>query len=256
LPPGSYDCEIFNGEELIAKRKIDVLNEKNFEVVTKSEALFLYVLVIIFIILIIISLFVSFKKNNISFFLKFLAIGITIIALFSPWWAINGSSDNYSETSTNLFLIPTKMVTISSSENVTAGEVVLLDETFKFVIDLLPVIIVIGLLCIVTSMLLNKYNKKRASFIVFILTLIIFVGTIMAFYFAMSEFANTTVGSLYGNGNLDITIPGEKMYVTMHCSWGPSAGFYLLLISIVVLVINFLFNLKTINFINKKNYKL
>lgn len=256
LPPGSYDCEIYNGEDLIAKRKIDVLNENNFDVVTKSEPLFLYVLVIIFIILIIISFFVGFKKKNISFFLKFLAIGITIIALFSSWWNINGSSDNYPETSTNLFLMPTKMTTISSSENVTAGEVVLLDETFKFVIDLIPIVIVIGLLCIVTSMLLNKYNKKRESFIVFILALIIFVGATMTFYFAMSEFANTTVGSFYGNGDLDIAIPGEKMYVTMQCSWSPSAGFYLLIISIAVLVISFLFDSKTINFFNKKNYKL
>jgi len=254
LPPASYDCEIYNGEELVAKRKIDVLNEKIYDVATKSEPLFLNVLIIIFVILIIMSVFVSFRKKDIGFFLKFLVIGITIIALFSPWWSINGSSNNQSETSTNLFLMPTKMVTISSNENVSAGEIASLNETFTFVIDLLPIIIVIGFLCIVTSMLLDKYNKKRFSLIVFVLALIIFIGSILTFSYAISEFTNTTVGSFYGEGFLDIAIPGEKMYVTMPCSWGPGIGFYLLFISIAVLIVNFLLYLKKILF--KKNLKL
>jgi hypothetical protein len=60
----------------------------------------------------------------------------------------------------------------------------------------------------------------------------------------MSEFTKTTVGSFYGNGALDIVIPGEKMYVNMFCSWSPSIGFYLLIISIAVLVVDFLLYLK------------
>jgi len=248
LPPASYDCEIYIGEELVAKRKIDVLNEKTYDIATKSEPVFLNVLITIFIILIIVSVFVSFKKKDKGFFLKFFAIGIIIIALFSPWWSINGSSDNQSETSTNLFLMPTKMITISSSGNVTAGGIASLDKTFTFVLDLLPIIIVIGFLCIVTSMLLSKYNKKRLSLIVFIFALIIFIGSILIFSYSTSEFAKTTVGSFYGSGPLDIDIPGEKMFVTMSCSWSPSIGFFLLLISIIFLSVDFLLNLKKILF--------
>lgn len=255
LPPGSYDCEIYNDKELVAKRKIEVLNKINYEVVTRSEPLFLNVLIIIFIILFLFSVLVSFKKKDFGFFLKFFAIGITIISIFSPWWSINGFS-NQSETSTNLFLIPTKMVTIFSNENITAGELSSLDETFTFAINLIPIIIIIGLLGIVTVMLLNKYNKKRLSLFVFILTLIIFVSSIFIFYYAMSEFTKTTVGSFYGNGNLDITIPGEKMFITWFCNWNPSSGFYLFLISIIVLIFNLVIDLKAKNFFYKKNYKV
>jgi hypothetical protein len=191
-----------------------------------------------------VSAFVSFRKKDLGFFLKFFAIAITIIALMSPWWSINGSSDNLSETSTNLFLMPTKMVTIYSSENVTAGEIASLDETFEFVLNLLPIILVIGFLCIAMSLLLNKYEKKRLSLFIFILTLIIFIGSMLTFSYAISEFAQTTVGSFYGTGNLDIAIPGEKMYVTIPCSWSPSIGYYLLLISTIALVVNFLLLLK------------
>jgi len=142
--------------------------------------------------------------------------------------------------------MPTKMVTIYSGENVSAGEILSLDKTFTFVIDLIPILIVIGFLLIVISMILNKFNKKGLSLIVFVLALIIFVGSIVTFSIAVSEFTNTTVGSFYGNGDLDIAIPGEKMYVTMSCSWSPSIGFYLLFISFVVLIVNFLLYLKKI----------
>jgi hypothetical protein len=250
LPPAFYDCEIYDGEKLVAKRKIDVLNENTYDVVTKSEPIFLNVLIIIFILLIIISVIVSFKKKDKRFFLKFFAIALTIIALLSPWWSINGYSSNHSETSTNLFLMPTKMVTISSSVNVTAGEIASLDETFTLVLNLLPIIIITGFLCIVLSMLLEKYNKKRLTLIVFIFALIIFISSILIYSYSMSEFAKTTVGGFFGSGPLEIVIPGEKMFVTMSCSWGPSIGFFLLLTSIIFLSIDFLFYLKK-TFFNK-----
>ncbi|MDH7507615.1 MAG: hypothetical protein QHH15_07540, partial [Candidatus Thermoplasmatota archaeon] len=226
LPPGSYDCEIYNNKNLVAKRKFDVLNEKSYDVVTISEPIFLNVLIIIFSVLILFSVFVGFKKKDAGFFLKFFAIAIAVISLFYPWWSLNGSSINQYEITTNVFLMPVKMVTIFSSENVTAGETALLNETFTFVIYLLPIIIVTGFLGIVISMILNKYDKKRLSVIVFILTLIIFIGTLMVFYFAMSEFTSSTVGSFYGQGDLEISIPGEKMFVTMLCTWRPGIGFY------------------------------
>ena len=248
LPPGAYYCEIYYGEELVAKRKIDIVNEKTYDVATKSEPAFLNVILVIFIILIILSAYISFKKKDMGFFLKFLALGLIIIALLSPWWSINGYTDYSSETSTNLFLMPTKMVTIYSSENVTAGEIGSLVKIFEFVLNFIPIMVVIGFLCFSINMILNKYNKIRFSLITFILTLMIFIGCIIIFSYAMSEFANTTVGSFYGNGILDVAIPGEKMYVDMSCNWGPAIGFYLFLISIIALVINFILDLRKILF--------
>jgi len=94
---------------------------------------------------------------------------------------------------------------------------------------------------------------------VFILAILIYIGSIVVFSYAMSELANETVGSFIGDGNLDVSIPGEKLYETISCSWGPSIGFYLLLCSIGVLIFAFyLITRKTIfkklkkRFSNKK----
>ena len=64
----------------------------------------------------------------------------------------------------------------------------------------------------------------------------------------MSEVANAIVGSFFGSGNLDISIPGESAFVTMSCSWGPGLGFYLFLSSFIILGIVLFLNIKPENF--------
>ena len=123
IPPGSYNCNIYYGDELIVDRKIEVLTEKNCELVTTNEPLLPAVITGLTIILIIGIAFLSYRKKDVTFFLKILAILIVVLAIVSPWWALHGSSsDPYIETSTKLFLMPTKMVIITSDDNVTAGE--------------------------------------------------------------------------------------------------------------------------------------
>jgi hypothetical protein len=55
---------------------------------------------------------------------------------------------------------------------------------------------------------------------------------------------NSAAGSIFGNGDLEISIPGENMYETLSCSWGLSIGFYLLLISIGILIIAIVLDIK------------
>jgi hypothetical protein len=50
----------------------------------------------------------------------------------------------------------------------------------------------------------------------------------------MSEIASVGVGGLLGSGNLDITIPGEGTYESVFCSWGPSIGLYLYVLSAII----------------------
>jgi hypothetical protein len=52
----------------------------------------------------------------------------------------------------------------------------------------------------------------------------------------MSGLAEAGVGSFIGEGSLDIAIPGEETGVTIYSNWGPSIGFYVYVISIVILV--------------------
>jgi hypothetical protein len=242
VPPGTYDCKIYSGEVLIGKRKIEVLSENSQDIATKSEPLIPFIIIGLAIVMIIGALYISYRKKDLKFFLKILAAGIAIIAILSPLWAINGSTQGKIETSTNLFLIPANMVTISSNVNATAGEISTLNDLFISVTDLLAIIVLIGVVCIPISMVLKKYNKRRISFVVLLISLIMFIGSTITFYYATSQLADLTVGSFAGSGNLDVLIPGEKMYVTIPCSWGPSAGFYLLLISTVTIVCIFCFD--------------
>jgi len=36
----------------------------------------------------------------------------------------------------------------------------------------------------------------------------------------MNELAKTGIGGFLGNGNLDVSIPGERIYATLECCWG------------------------------------
>ena len=245
IPPGNYVTMVYSNSDLVAQRRVDVLNEKKYTVVTTEEPLLPIITIASTVIILIGVAFLSYRKKDTLFFFKILAVSLAIIAIVSPWWTINGSSSGpHFETSTNMFLMPTEMVTITSNTNVTAGELASLDERFTSVIDLLPTLMTVGFICIISSIILDRYSKRRLSLLVFFLAIVIFVGSIVIFSYAMSELAKVGVGSFIGNGNLDVHILGEKMYETLSCNWGPSLGFYLLLISTIVLAFVAILKLK------------
>ncbi len=260
LPPGNYVCKIFSDTELIAKRNLEVLNEKIFTVVTTYKPSLPYIITGITTISLIGVAIVSYRRREPIFFLKVFAILIIFIAIISPWWAVYGSSSNpYVETSTEMFIKPTELVTITSNENATSGELAELKERFKneynlffttmviefkSVIELLPIVLILGLISLIMSLILSKYSKSRLSFIMFLLAIIIFIVCFIGFFYAMSEVANQTVGSFIGSGNLEVNIPGENFYETISCNWGPSIGFYLLFSSIIILIFTFYLNIR------------
>lgn len=244
IPPGLYVSKIYYGDELIAERKVDILNEKSYSVVTTNQPMTPLIIVGLSITLLIGAAILSYRKKDLMFFLEILAIILIVIAIFSPWWAVDGSITNpHFETSTKLYLVPAKMVTITSNENVTAGELASLDEKFISVITPLTVVIGFGMLGILASVILNRYKRHKISLLVSLLSLVALIVSIAVFFYAMSQLANATVGSVTGNANLDVNIPGENMYESVPCSWGLNFGFYLLLSAIVVLTLVFCLNL-------------
>jgi len=251
IPPGMYNCKIYQNQELIAQRKVDVSFDKDYSVVTKSEPIIPYVVIAFAILIFAFALIFSYKKKNILLLLKLLVIVLAMIAIVSPWWSIEGKSSEYNiKTSSNLFMMPAEMTTLTENNNVTAGEVTILDEQYKYVVDLLPLGIISGILLIFISDILKRYIRGKLSFLILILVLIIFAGTIGIFTYATSEMANATVGSFYGSNNLDISIPGEDIYQAISCSWGPGISFYLFLCSFIILLIVFVFK------IIKKDYPI
>jgi hypothetical protein len=240
IPPGNYVSKIYFNGELIAERKVDVLYDKAFSVVTTSEPIIPLIVIILSLIILAFASVYAYKKKNYLFFLKILAIVLIIISLVSPWWTIQGKSINsHINSSTNLFMMPAEMITITTNNNISAGEITSLDEAFTSVVDLLPFVFIIGIACILISIIFNRYFNRRIQFLFLLFTVLIFICSIVIFSYAMSELANVTVGSFYGNGNLDINVPGEKTYEIMSSSWGPGLSFYLLLISILLMIFIF-----------------
>jgi len=62
----------------------------------------------------------------------------------------------------------------------------------------------------------------------------------------MNELAEVGIGGFIGSGNLDISIPGEENSVAILCNWGPNIGFYLYAISIILIMVILVFNVKKI----------
>jgi hypothetical protein len=245
LPPGTYVSRIYNDDRLIAERKIDVTSEKTFAIVTTEEPLFPFIIIGLASAMVVLALFFTYRKKDVMSFLHILAVALAIIAVVSPWWMLHGSSSTpWVETSTSMFLIPPELVTITSTSDVVAGELASLDPTFVIIMGLLPVLTVIGCICIVSSMLLKRYAKKRSSFTFLLLGLVIFVVTMSMFFYVMSQLAEMGVGSVLGQGGVEASIPGEGIYETLMCSWGPGTGFYLYLFSIMILIFVLVFNVR------------
>ncbi len=247
IPPGVYVNRIYNGDELIAERKVSILNEKSYSIVTTNQPILPFIIIGLSTVLLIAALILSYRKKDVIFFLKILAIALMVIAVFSPWWTVYGSTTSpHFETSTNLYFLPVNMVTITSNGSLNAGEIVSLDERFISAINIVTVIIGFSVLSIIATLIADRYKKRKTSLLIFVILLIGLMVSIVLSFYAMSELATATVGGIAGSENLEVNIIGEDMYVKVPCSWGPSIGFYLLLISVIFLVVTFVLNLRKI----------
>jgi len=235
IPPGEYRLQVFLDDDLICSRNISILADKTYKIATAYEPLLLHTGVILTSMVLLIGIaYLSYKKRNTLFFFKILAIYLVFIAIVSPWWAVDGLS-NGASTHTKMFLLPTNMVTITSMDNISAGEIIVLDETFESTMNQLPIILIAALTCIFISMFLKKFEKTKTSTLLFLISVFLLSTVLIVFTYGMSEFTKVTVGGFIGESNLDIAIPGENMYRTIQCTWGPSIGFYLILFSTIFL---------------------
>ncbi len=255
IPPGSYLIKVLYNDDLIAVRKVEIFSNIVYRIVTTNEPLISSITIFLSVIVLIGFAIISYRKKDVIFFLKILAILLVIVAIFSPWWELNGTtSDSNFETSTKLFISPIKMVTIISNSNVTAGENANLENDFVDLVDnYLPIAIAIGFILIISSMILNWFSLRNFSIIILLLALIFYIGFISIFIYELPNLTDTIVGSIFGNGSLEISIPGENIYEIFSCSWGLSIGFYLLLCSVIIQIITFYLNLKK-DIIKSKKY--
>ncbi len=246
IPPGEYTVKIFDGEELISQRKVDMLNGKKINIVTNKDPWQPYAITIAAIMILIAAGIVSYKHRKKIFFLKILSITLVIMALVAPWWSINGTSTNpHLETWTKLYITPNKIITLTENKEVIAGDIATMDQVFISLMEIIFYISISAICLITANILFKKFTKfRKIKIFTLFLSLVLMMGVNIVFYFTASMFSSGTIGSLFGSGALDIVIYGENVFEQINCSWGLNIGFFMFLFSTSVVLILFLYCIK------------
>ncbi len=237
VPPGVYEITVYSDEKEIAKQKIDVRADKNIDILSKESSLLHRIILILGILLILVSLFLMCKKKLYLTGIKLIIIAIILIAVFLPWWSLYGEEDG-AKTNTNVLLIPGKIVTLTETSDVIGGDVSQVPDEVTMVLELLSTILLVTILIIFVSILIQRRFPKT-SFIITLISFILLIAVVGIFFYAMSQLTEIGVGSFIGSGDIDTTIPGEPENVLVNCSWGPALGFYLAILSFILLFITF-----------------
>ena len=239
LPPGIYNVKVYHQDDLIGQRKINVIGERTFELVTIEEPVFPFIVTCAAGVFFLLGAFLALRKKEIVFFLKILAVTLAIISIVSPWWMIHGSSsDPVLETSTKLYIFPSELITITTTSNVIAGErgLEFLPDVLTNAILLFSLAIILSCVLIILNTIFKRLNKKKLMFLSYIFGISLLISCLLIFYFGVSALTKLGVGTFFGSGYLNVTIPGEGIRIPTHCNWGPDIGFYLCLISVIILL--------------------
>ena len=235
VPPGRYTTQVYQNDVLIGKRNMMVSSDSIQEFVTNKEPIYPILIYIAIIIIAGILSYFFYKKKPFNKILRIFPILLLLASLISPWWSIQGSIDSVN-TITNLFLIPSKLITVTSSSAFITGDQGYLPDLFITMIQS-----IIGLIAISVFLMIIPYfiqdKKGKVTIIVQLFTTLSLLGCIGIFIFGMSTLSEISVGTLFGDGVLDFSIVGQSKYEKIPCSWGPSIGFYLSTTALVLHVL-------------------
>jgi len=228
LPPGEYKINVYSDGKLVATKTLDLIGDKKEKIVTIIESLtptVITILAIVFAVEIVILLLI--RKISLNTFLKLTAMALILISLMQPWWSLYGTSDNnIASKSSEMFLVPQTMIDKVVYKNTPFLDVSTIPDLFTNFLLVLLIIVCSGLALLGISFIPNIVLKRRFSMVLIIASTIFLVLVVIAFYFGMHIITEVTLGSLTGEGIIDVTIPsGDKIYV--NSNWGFGNGFYL-----------------------------
>ena len=238
LPPGNYKIKIYSDNKLIGIKNIELVNDKEVHLVTSIKPL-IPLLVTVLLIVFILEMFVLLiiKKISLNSFLKLLAMSIIIISLFQPWWILNaeGNTANLDKKS-EMFVIPQTMVETLSYENYTYYDLATIPEIFTDFLNVLIIIVLSGFILMGISFIPNIILKRRFYKILIFASILFLILVAIAFSYGMSRLCEISVGSLQGQGELNVLLPDGKTSV-MSAEWGLGLGFYLCIFAAIITVI-------------------
>jgi hypothetical protein len=156
--------------------------------------------------------------------------------LFQPWWVFNGHSENASiEKTSEMFILPQTMIESITYEDTKNLDLATLPELFTDFVGILLLIIYTGIVLLCVSFASNILLKKRFFMTLILVSIIFLILVAFLFSFGMSKITELSLGSLNGEGTLDVLLPnGETVYMTS--TWGLGSGFYLCIFSAFILI--------------------
>jgi hypothetical protein len=248
LPPGKYTVNVYKENQLIGSKTVNLVNDKNINIVTVIFSNITLLLTIFSFFIIGLSIFLMiFKKISKNSFFKIIAIGLIIFSIFQPWWVLNSSNEeNFIEKSSSMYIFSNSMIDeIVYNKEIYLDLATIPEEFTEFLVVLL-IILFSGIFLISISFMPNILLRRRFSLILVFSSILFIILVNAAFTYGMIKITEFSLGSLQGSGILDIILPnGEKIY--MDSSWGLGIGFYICILSSCILIFTGLFD-----FLNRK----
>lgn len=237
LPPGDYEIRVRANDETIAQQQVQVRGEKTLNIVTAAGSLLHMIIGYLGLALVIGTLLFILWKRKLTFGLKLITVGVLIIALVSPWWVLRGVTTTVS-TDTNTLVVPPQIVTLTKSSNATGGEISAVPQEVTMVLGLLSLMVVIASVILAVSLVTN-IKFRKTTLLLSLTSIVVLLLTLIVFYYAFSQVTQVGVGSFTGSGTLDVSLPGGSAQIKVPCTWGPGVGFYLLILSLILVVLTF-----------------
>ncbi|HEC88657.1 MAG TPA: hypothetical protein ENI52_05015 [Thermoplasmata archaeon] len=172
LPPAEYEIKIYDSHNIIANKKIFLINDAKYEIATKKTLFYPYIFP-----LLVLILFLFNKKIE-----ALIAIPLSISLIF-PWWQVKGN------TLTNLYIFPPKMIEFLNSKEF-YGSIIPLPD----LVDKLFMVILIFL--IISVILISAGISLKIS-------LTFFVISFTTFIYSLKRFVDVTMGSIFGKEMID-----------------------------------------------------
>lgn len=235
LPPANYMINAYKDNKLIGFKNVELTNARSIKLVTEVDSL-LPLIVIGAIIFYIAALFYLILKRKITLvsFLKLLTISLLIISLILPWWTLYGSDFQTSvEKNTQIFLIPQVMTESTSYNGRTSYDIAELPDLFvEFLGNIVIVAYAVSIL-LFFSFISNKFKKKHYSMILSFAGVVLITVIVSSFIVGTSKVTEASIGDLIGSGVLSVQLDG---IIQIDANWGFSIGFYLAIVSILLLI--------------------
>ena len=228
MPPGTYTINVYDKDHLIGSKSVALSYDSTISIVTTRSSVIGWVVILTALFIIIPCFLLGlFKRISLNTCLKLFVLGLVLISLVQPWWSFYATSENgIYEKNSNMYIFPQIMIEEYHENDQRFLTIATIPEIFTDFLFMLLMIIDSGIVLMLLSFLPNIILKKRFAIVLTVLS-IIFVGIVaISFSLGMSRITELSLGSLQGNGLIDVELPsGSNVY--MQANWGFGLGSYL-----------------------------